>query len=77
MSNEGKRYVFTWNHDRIPNPSEMTRIFHDAGILTIANIKPAMLTTHPRFEEATNFFIRNKDNDSPGLFTSFHIIICV
>jgi alpha-glucosidase len=67
MSNEGKRYVFTWNRDRIPDPREMTRTFHDSNIQTIANIKPAMLTTLPLFNEAVSLFIKKSDEDVPGM----------
>lgn len=27
----GKRYVFNWNYDKVPQPKVMSRAFHDAG----------------------------------------------
>ena len=51
MSDEGKRYVFEWNGRRVPDPPEMVRNFLESGIRLIANIKPALLTTHPDFVE--------------------------
>lgn len=68
--------MFTWNRDRVPNPNEMARTFHDAGIQTIANIKPAMLTTHPRYGEAAKLFIRKKDEDAPGAFDLLLELFC-
>jgi len=67
MAADKKRYVFTWAHDRIPGPSAMVGIFNDAGLPVIANIKPAMLTTHPRFAESRHFFIREARRDNPDL----------
>ncbi|MCC7450692.1 MAG: DUF4968 domain-containing protein [Anaerolineae bacterium] len=69
MGADGKRYVFTWNRDRIPNPHQMTQTFHDAGMQVIANIKPAMLTTHPRYveAEASGLFIKDAHDDKPDL----------
>jgi len=67
---DGKRYVFTWNRSRVPEPEKMTADFHRHGIRVSANIKPALLTTHPRFEEvkALGAFIREPDSDTPQLF---------
>ena len=41
--------------------------FHRAGIHLIANIKPCLLTTHPRYDEvaAQGGFIRAADADAP------------
>jgi alpha-glucosidase len=60
---DGKRYVFEWNSEKVPDPAAMVKTFHDAGIKLTANIKPAMLTTHPRYREVASFggFIMNKD----------------
>jgi len=60
---DGKRYVFTWNRARIPEPAAMAARFHRAGIKLAANVKPCLLTTHPRYGEveAWNGFIRDED----------------
>jgi alpha-glucosidase len=50
-----RRYVFTWNRDRFPDPKVLVARFAEAGIRLIANIKPALLTDHPRFAEAEAF----------------------
>jgi alpha-glucosidase len=64
---DGKRYVFTWNRDRVPEPSAMTGYFHDAGIHVAANIKPCLLTTHPRYAEvaALGGFLQAATEDAP------------
>jgi alpha-glucosidase len=66
---EGKRYVFNWNLKKIPNPKGLADYFHDAGIKLAANIKPALLTTHPRFDEvaALGAFVQSADSDEPEL----------
>jgi alpha-glucosidase len=64
---DGKRYVFAWNRQSVPDPDRMTRTFHDAGMRVLANIKPAMLTTHPRFDEACDLFIRDAEQNAPDL----------
>jgi len=66
---EGKRYVFNWNLKKIPDPQGLVDYFHQAGIKLAANIKPCLLTTHPRYEEvaALGGFIRVADSDEPEL----------
>lgn len=70
MADDGLRYVFEWNRRRLPNPSAMVDYFHQAGIRLAANIKPALLTSHPRYEEvaALGGFINEADDaQSPQL----------
>ncbi len=43
----GKRYVFNWNYDKVPQPKVMSQSFHDAGLKLAANIKPCLLQDHP------------------------------
>lgn len=66
---EGRRNVFTWNTNRIPDPKGMVETFHQAGIKVGANIKPHMLTTHPLYAEVAGKggFIRA--GDAPALST--------
>ncbi|CAF1297154.1 unnamed protein product [Didymodactylos carnosus] len=67
MSDDGKRYVFVWNKSRIPLPSKMTETFHNTNMKVIANIKPALLNTHPLYEECHQLFIKNRLTNEPDL----------
>ena len=66
---QGKRYVFNWNLKKIPDPQGMVENFHQAGIRLAANIKPALLTTHPRYHEIEELgaFIQSADENKPEL----------
>ena len=49
-SSRGKqRYVFTWNHDKFPDPKTLNRKFQDHGMRLVANIKPCLLDDHPAY----------------------------
>ncbi|HWQ45333.1 MAG TPA: glycoside hydrolase family 31 protein, partial [Longilinea sp.] len=69
LGDDGNRYVFEWNRQRFPDPAGMVKDFHQAGIRLAANIKPALLTTHPHFSEvqAAGGFIRQAASDDPQL----------
>ena len=63
-SSRGKRrYVFTWNHDKFPDPQALNQRFHDGGMQVVANIKPCLLDDHPAFAQvaAQGGFICDKD----------------
>lgn len=62
-----KRYVFNWNHDKVPDIDGMTAKFHDAGVHLIANIKPCLLQDHPRYDEvaAAGLFIKDSETGGP------------
>ncbi|MCA9776881.1 MAG: glycoside hydrolase family 31 protein [Candidatus Eremiobacteraeota bacterium] len=62
-SREGKRYVFTWNSSKFPDPKGLSDAFHKRGIRLNANIKPVLLHDHPLYEEAKPLFIRDSDED--------------
>ena len=47
----GKRYVYNWNLTRFPQPERFIRGLTEKGFLLSPNIKPAMLTDHPLYEE--------------------------
>lgn len=68
---DGKRYVFEWNRDKVPGPQEMIATFQRAGMHVIANVKPCLLTTHPRYAEVARLggFIRQADADAPEIST--------
>jgi len=67
LDENGKRNVFTWNRNRIPDPQAMVDNFGQAGIQLTANIKPALLLTYPRYAEVAAFggFIQQADRDAP------------
>lgn len=69
LDENGKRNVFTWNHDRFPDPPAMVENFAEAGIKLAANIKPALLTTHPRYAEVTQFdgFVKSSESAAPEI----------
>ena len=46
-----KRYVFTWNRAKFPQPKALMRAFADAQIKVVANIKPCLLEDHPLYGE--------------------------
>ena len=62
-----KRYVFTWNRAKFPDPKRLTRAFHDAGLKVVANLKPCLLDDHPRYAEvaAKGAFIAGGDDRAP------------
>ncbi len=70
LGEDGKRYVFNWNRNRVPEPQRMVDDFHAHGIRLAANIKPCLLLTHPRFEEVKKLgaFIREPNSDEPEIF---------
>lgn len=44
-----RRYVFTWNRHKYPDPEGLMRRFHAAGMHVVANLKPCLLDDHPDF----------------------------
>lgn len=71
LDGNGKRNVFTWDRGRIPDPHGMVDHFARAGIKLTANIKPALLLTHPRYAEVAAFggFIRQAEKDAPEVIS--------
>lgn len=67
MGDDGRRYVFEWNRRRVPDPAGMVAPLKSAGIKVLANIKPALLTSHPRYAElaAAGAFVLRSDSDEP------------
>jgi alpha-glucosidase len=62
-----QRYVFTWNHDKFPEPRKLLAAFHAAGVRTVANLKPCLLDDHPAYAglAADGAFVR--DDEGPCL----------
>jgi alpha-glucosidase len=47
-----KRYVFHWNRDKFPDPAAFVTSYSTAGVRLVPNIKPALLRSHPSYDEA-------------------------
>ncbi|MGJ3626704.1 TIM-barrel domain-containing protein [Sphingomonas sp. MMS24-JH45] len=59
----GERYVFNWNCDKFPDPTAFVRSYLNAGVHLVPNIKPALLSSHPRYDEvaAAGLFVKDAD----------------
>jgi alpha-glucosidase len=68
LGDDGLRYVFEWNRRRVPEPAAMLEPLRDAGIRTLANVKPALLTSHPDYAELAErgAFVRRAATDGDG-----------
>lgn len=60
-----KRYVFNWNRDKFPDPKGFIDEYHQKGVQLCANIKPALLKSHPQFcdLEKQGIFIKNSSGE--------------
>jgi len=70
----GKRYVFTWDRDKFPDPQAFTARYLQHGVRLCANIKPCLLRDHPLFARAAaeGLFIRDGDGeDAAPLLVQF------
>jgi len=71
-----RRYVFTWNRDKFPDPKALNAKFRAANIRLVANIKPCLLDDHPAYAEvaAAGAFVRDADTGGPcvGQFWDGH-----
>ena len=58
-----KRYVFHWNRDKFPDPAAFVASYAEAGVRLVPNIKPALLRSHPRYDEvvAAGLFVADAD----------------
>ena len=67
-SSRGKRrYVFTWNHSKFPDPKALNAKFQQSGMHLVANIKPCLLDDHPAYAEVrqSQGFIRDARTGAP------------
>jgi alpha-glucosidase len=62
-----KRYVFTWNRSKYPEPTKLTEAFHQAGMKIVANIKPCLLDDHPSYGTplAAGAYVRDRETGQP------------
>ncbi len=49
-----RRYVFTWNHGKFPDPKSLNAKFQRAGMRLVANVKPCLLDDHPAHDDVAN-----------------------
>ncbi len=59
-----KRYVFTWNRSKYPEPEALLAKFHAANIHLVANLKPCLLDDHPRYNEPKGAFISDAKGEA-------------
>lgn len=73
LGKDGKRYVFTWNEDRFPDPKKFITTVHDRTVELSPNIKPAILTSHPQFNafNQQGVFIKSNHSESAPLLALF------
>ena len=45
-----RRYVFTWNTSKFPDPKTLNAKFQQHGMRLVANVKPCLLDDHPAYE---------------------------
>ena len=62
-----RRYVFTWNRSKFPEPRRLTAKFERAGIRLVANIKPCLLDDHPAYAEVASeaAFVNHSGSHQP------------
>jgi alpha-glucosidase len=65
------RYVFHWNREKFPEPERFVRSYLDRGVRLVPNIKPALLRSHPRFEEAERAELLIHDPDGQPTAVQF------
>lgn len=63
-----RRYVFTWNRDKFPEPDALGARFDAASVRLIANVKPCLLDDHPEFQATAPLCLHDADMpDRPDL----------
>lgn len=63
---DNKRYVFTWNKKRFPDPEQFFARMNERGVSVSPNIKPGILLTHPNYADfdMVGGYVRTADNAS-------------
>lgn len=67
----GKRYVFTWDRDKFPEPKELAATYLSHGVRLCANIKPCLLRDHPLFARAAAEGLLITDGKGAPLLVQF------
>jgi alpha-glucosidase len=62
-----RRYVFTWNRDKFPDPRAAIQRFARANIRTVVNLKPCLLDDHPAYADvaARRAFVNDERTGLP------------
>lgn len=62
-----RRYVFTWNRDKFPEPRKAVERFEQQGARVVVNLKPCLLDDHPAFAEvaARGAFVNHAETGAP------------
>lgn len=62
-----RRFVFTWNNKRFPNPKRFFEVLNEKGCPAFPNTKPGILLDHPLYKdfEAVNGFIMDANGEKP------------
>jgi alpha-glucosidase len=62
-----RRYVFTWNREKFPDPRALTAKFRQHGMRLVANIKPCLLDDHPAYDQvrAQHGFVHDAATGEP------------
>ncbi|HXX83635.1 MAG TPA: glycoside hydrolase family 31 protein, partial [Casimicrobiaceae bacterium] len=62
-----RRYVFTWNRDKFPEPREAIDKFKRNHARVVVNLKPCLLDDHPAYREvaAREAFVKNASTGKP------------
>ncbi len=62
-----RRYVFTWNRDKIPAPREAIAKFRERNVRVVVNLKPCLLDDHPAYGEvaARGAFVNDRVTGEP------------
>ncbi len=66
-----KRYVFTWDRSKFPDPAAFITRFRESGVRICANVKPCLLQDHPRFAQAAAAHLFVEDADGSPLLVQF------
>ncbi|MBL8653382.1 MAG: hypothetical protein JNJ97_04240, partial [Alphaproteobacteria bacterium] len=71
-SSKGKRrYVFTWNKDKFPDPKALFAKLTELSFPTVANIKPVLIDDHPDYAEVAKAGGFIKDGDGKPVVEQF------
>jgi alpha-glucosidase len=66
-SSRGKRrYVFTWNKDKFPDPASLFKTLTELDFLTVANLKPVLIDDHPDYADVKKAggFIKDESGEA-------------
>lgn len=67
-SSRGKRrYVFTWNREKFPDPRALVAQFLRSNIRLVANVKPCLLDDHPDYAKVAGMraFVNHAGSGAP------------